>query len=314
MKIVIALGGNALLKPDQKGTYEEQLANVREVCKEMLKIIDMGHQLVITHGNGPQVGNIALQESSTTEVSENPLHVLDAMTQGQIGYLIQSELGNVLRRLGSKRPVVSLITQVLVDRDDKAFKNPSKPIGPFYDEDHARSIALKRGYLMKRVVKSGPKQFRRIVPSPEPGQIVEAEAIAKVLSTGSIIIAGGGGGIPVVRNAKGGYEGVDAVIDKDLSAEKLAQAIRADVLLVLTNVDKVKVDFGTPRQRDLDSMTVSEARGYLAQGQFPMGSMGPKVTACVRFVEWSGKVGIIASLGQAVEALNGSAGTKIVPG
>jgi carbamate kinase len=314
LKIVLALGGNALLDSGQKGTYDEQVRNVRTVAKQVMKIIDRGHQLVITHGNGPQVGNIALQESSTTEVPENPLHVLDAMTQGEIGYLIQRELGNLLRGVGSKRSVASLISQVYVDRADPAFKNPSKPIGPFYSEEEAKRIASKKGFVMKAVAKTGARRFRRVVPSPEPVRMVEADAIGKILGTGLILVAGGGGGIPVVRNAKGEYEGVDAVIDKDLCAERLAEAVRADVLLVLTNVEKVRLNYGTPKERAVDSMTVSEAKEYLRQGQFPAGTMGPKVVACVRFAEWSGKVGIIASLEQAVDALDGAAGTRVLPG
>jgi len=314
LKIVLALGGNALLDSGQKGSYEEQVRNVRTVAKQVMRIIDKGHQLVITHGNGPQVGNIAIQESSTTEVPENPLHVMDAMTQGEIGYLIQRELGNLLRAVGSKRGVVSLICQVYVDKADPAFKNPSKPIGPFYDEEEAKKIATSRGFVMKAVSKTGSRRYRRVVPSPEPVRIVEADAIARMLGTGPILIAGGGGGIPVVKNSKGDYEGVDAVIDKDLCAERLAEAVRADRLLVLTNIDKVRLNFGTAKQRSIDSMTATEAKEYIRQGQFPAGSMGPKVVACVRFAEWSGKVGIIASLDQAVEALDGAAGTRVVPG
>jgi carbamate kinase len=313
LKIVLALGGNALADSDQRGTYDEQVRNVRTVARQIMKIIDRGHQLVITHGNGPQVGNIALQESATSEVPENPLHVMDAMTQGEIGYLIQRELGNLLRAVGSKRSVVSLISQVYVDRADPAFRNPSKPIGPFYTEEEAKKLAGLRGFIMKAVAKSGARRYRRVVPSPEPVMIVEAEAISKVLGTGPILVAGGGGGIPVVKNSKGEYEGVDAVVDKDLCAEKLAEAVRADALLVLTNVDQVKLNLGTPKERPIDSMTVAEAKAYLKQGQFPPGTMGPKVVACVRFAEWSGKVGIIASLQHAVEALDGSAGTRIVP-
>ncbi len=313
MRVVIALGGNALLDSNQKGTYEEQLANVTVVSKQMLRIIDLGHHVVITHGNGPQVGNIAVQQSSTGEVPENPLHVLGAMTQGEIGYMIQMELGNLLRSRGSRLPVVSIVTQVLVDRDDPAFKDPSKPIGPYYDEAGAKRLSSEKGFVMKKVGTKGPRQYRRVVPSPDPVEIVEAEAIAQVIAAGSIVIAGGGGGIPVVRN-DGGYTGVDAVIDKDLCAERLAESVEADALLILTNVDRVKVDYGTPRERSVDTLTVGEAKKYLADGQFPMGSMGPKVTACVRFVEQGGKMGIIASLEKAVEALEESAGTRIVPG
>ena len=314
MKIVLALGGNALLDSGQKGSYEEQVRNVKTVAKQVMRIIDRGHQLVITHGNGPQVGNIAIQESSTTEVPENPLHVMDAMTQGEIGYLIQRELGNLLRSVGSRRGVVSLICQVYVDRADPAFKNPSKPIGPFYDEGEAKKVAASKGFVMKAVAKTGSRRYRRVVPSPEPVRIVEADAVARILGTGPILVAGGGGGIPVVKNSKGDYEGVDAVIDKDLCAERLAEAVRADRLLVLTNIDKVRLNYGTPKQKDIDSMTVTEAKEYIKQGQFPAGSMGPKVVACVRFAEWSGKTGIIASLEQAVEALDGVAGTRVVPG
>ena len=314
MKIVLALGGNALLDSGQKGSYEEQVRNVKTVAKQVMRIIDRGHQLVITHGNGPQVGNIAVQESSTTEVPENPLHVMDAMTQGEIGYLIQRELGNLLRAVGSRRGVVSLICQVYVDRADPAFKNPSKPIGPFYDEGEAKKVAASKGFVMKAVAKTGTRRYRRVVPSPEPVRIVEADAVARILGTGPILVAGGGGGIPVVKNSKGDYEGVDAVIDKDLCAERLAEAVRADRLLVLTNIDKVRLNYGTPKQKDIDSMTVTEAKEYIKQGQFPAGSMEPKVVACVRFAEWSGKTGIIASLEQAVEALDGVAGTRVVPG
>jgi len=314
LKIVLALGGNALLDSGQKGSYEEQVRNVKTVAKQVMRIIDRGHQLVITHGNGPQVGNIAIQESSTTEVPENPLHVMDAMTQGEIGYLIQRELGNLLRSVGSRRGVVSLICQVYVDRADPAFKNPSKPIGPFYDEGEAKKVAASKGFVMKAVAKTGTRRYRRVVPSPEPVRIVEADAVARILGTGPILVAGGGGGIPVVKNSKGDYEGVDAVIDKDLCAERLAEAVRADRLLVLTNIDKVRLNYGTPKQKDIDSMTVTEAKEYIKQGQFPAGSMGPKVVACVRFAEWSGKTGIIASLEQAVEALDGVAGTRVVPG
>ena len=312
MKLVIALGGNALLRPEQKGTYEELVENVRVVCEQIRKFVDQGHQVLITHGNGPQVGNVALQQASTTEVPENPLHVLDAMTQGEIGYLVQRELGNQLRLSGSKRRVVSLITQVLVSADDPSFNNPTKPIGPFYTEAEAKRVTHERGFVVKKVGNSGSRQFRRVVPSPEPVRIIESEAVSEMLRGSSIVIAGGGGGIPVVERRAGEYDGIDAVIDKDLCAEKLAEAVGADVLLILTNVDRVKAYFGTPDERSLDRITVSEARRLLAEGQFPAGSMGPKVTACARFVEHGGEVGIIAALGDSLSALEGSAGTRVV--
>ncbi len=313
MKLVIALGGNALLRPEQKGTYEELVENVKVVCQQIRRVVDEGHQLVLTHGNGPQVGNIALQQSATDEVPENPLHVLDAMTQGQIGYLVQRELGNLLRSSGSNRPVVSLVTQVLVSAEDPSFKNPSKPIGPFYSEADAKRVSEERGFVIRKVVNGGRRPYRRVVPSPDPVRIIESDAIAEMLKAGSVVIAGGGGGIPVIKRPDSEYEGIDAVVDKDLCAEKLAESVGAEVLLILTNVDRVKVEFGTPEERSLDRMTVSEAKRLLLDGQFPPGSMGPKVTACVRFVENGGRMGIIASLERALDALNGSAGTRIVP-
>ncbi len=312
MKIVVALGGNALLEPEQKGTYEEMVENVRVVCGQILKLVEGGNQVALTHGNGPQVGNIALQQSSTSEVPEYPLHVLGAMTQGEIGYLVQRELGNLLRSAGLDRQVVSLITQVLVDADDPSFKNPTKPIGPFYTEQDALRVGRERGFVMKRVAKTGRRPYRRVVASPDPVRIIESEALSQMMKTGAIVIAGGGGGIPVVKN-DGGYDGVDAVIDKDLCAEKMAEAVGADVLLILTNVDRVKADFGSPKERGISRMTLSEAKHLLAGGEFPAGSMGPKVTACVRFVGWGGKMGVIASIEKAVDALNGSSGTRIVP-
>lgn len=311
MKIVVALGGNALLRPEEKGTYEETVENVKVVCRQILKLVQGGNQVALTHGNGPQVGNIALQQSSTTEVPEYPLHVLDAMTQGEIGYLVQRELGNLLHATGSDRQVVSLITQVLVDPRDPSFKNPTKPIGPFYTDQDAARVGRERGFVMKRVAKTGRRPYRRVVPSPDPVKIVESETLSQLMKTGAIVIAGGGGGIPVAKK-DAGYDGVDAVIDKDLCAEKIAEAVGADVLLILTNVDRVKADFGTPKERSIDRMTLSEAKALLAAGQFPAGSMGPKVTACVRFVEQGGKMGVIASIESAVEALDGSSGTRIV--
>lgn len=314
MKIVLALGGNALLRPEQKGTYEEVVENVRVVAEQVGRLVSMGHQLVLTHGNGPQVGDIALQQASTTEVPENPLHVLGAMTQGEIGYLVQRELGNVLRRSATDRQVVSLITQTLVSKDDPSFSTPTKPIGPFYTEAEAARVHEERGFVMKKVSKVGGRQYRRVVPSPDPVEIVESHAIAEMIRTGTIVIACGGGGIPVIRKDGSEYEGIDAVIDKDLGSEKLAEAVGAEVLLILTNVDSVKLAYGTPGERSIDRMTASEAKDLLNQGQFPLGSMGPKVLACIRFVEHGGKVGVIASLERALDALKGASGTSIVPG
>jgi carbamate kinase len=312
LKLVVALGGNALLRPEQKGTYEEAVVNVKGVCQQIVKVIERGHQLVLTHGNGPQVGDIAVQQASSTEVPENPLHVLDAMTQGEIGYLVQRELGNALRAAGMSRPIVSLITQVLVDEEDPSFNNPTKPIGPFYTEEEAAKVSREKGFITRKVAKSGRRQYRRVVPSPDPVKIIEAEAIREILRAGMIVIAGGGGGIPVVRKGDSSYDGIDAVIDKDLCAEKLAEEVGADALLILTNVPKVKVNYGSPSERSLDVLGLVDAKKLLAEGQFPPGTMGPKVTACVRFVEHGGRMGVIGLLEQAVDALDGKAGTRIV--
>jgi carbamate kinase len=313
LRIVIALGGNALEEPGQKASYQAEEENVRAACKEMLEIIEHGHQLVITHGNGPQVGYLELQQSSVPNVPVQPLHVLGAMTQGEIGYLIQRELGNLLRSHSIKRRVVSVVTQTLVSKDDPAFGAPSKPIGPIYDEAGAAKQTA-RGYVMKKVVVKGGSGFRRVVPSPEPVRILEAELISALTETGAIVVASGGGGIPVIQNASGDLEGVDAVIDKDLSAEKLAEAVGADLLLILTNVEKVKIDYGKPGEKDIESMTVSEAKKLLNDGQFAPGSMGPKVLACVRYAEWGGRPGIITSLDKAILALDGKEGTRITLG
>lgn len=310
MRIVIALGGNALEEPGQRASYESEEVNVKRACSQMLEIIEHGHQLVITHGNGPQVGYLELQQASVPNAPVQPLHVLGAMTQGEIGYLIQRELGNLLRSKSIRRRVVSVVTQTLVDKDDPAFRAPSKPIGPVYDEPGAAKQTA-RGYVMRKLVLKGGSGFRRIVPSPEPIRILEAELISSLAETGSIVIASGGGGIPVIQKPNGDLEGVDAVIDKDLSAEKLAEAVGADLLLILTNVDRVKLDYGKPGERDVESMTVAEAKKRMEEGQFAPGSMGPKVLACVRYAEWGGRPGIITSLERAILALDGKDGTRI---
>lgn len=310
MRIVVALGGNALEEPGQKPSYETEERNVRAACQQMLEIIEHGHQLVITHGNGPQVGYLELQQSSAPNAPMQPIHVLGAMTQGEIGYLVQRELGNLLRSKSIRRRVVSVVTQALVSKNDPAFKEPTKPIGPIYDEAGAAKLTA-RGFVMKEVVVKGGTGFRRVVPSPEPIRIVEAELISSLAETGSIVVASGGGGIPVVQKENGDLEGVDAVIDKDLSAEKLAEAVGADLLLILTNVDRVKLDYGKPGERDIESMTVEEAKRYMAEGQFAPGSMGPKVLACLRYTEWGGRPGIITSLEKAILALDGKEGTRV---
>lgn len=314
MKVLVALGGNALMRAGEKGTFEEQVRNVNIACSKLVELVKRGYELVITHGNGPQVGSLAIQQEEAVEkVPPQPLHVLVAMTQGQIGYIIQQTLKNMLEKEGIRKDVVTVLTQVLVDRNDPAFKDPTKPIGPFYFKREAERLSKERGYCIKKVKPGSGRVFRRVVPSPKPLRIVEGEVIRRLVDLGVIVIASGGGGIPVALNEKGEYEGVDAVIDKDLAGEKLAEAVGADVFLILTDVEKVKLYFGSPLERDIDVMSVEEAKKYLAEGHFLPGSMAPKIEACIKFLEWGGKKAIITSLEKAVEAIEGRTGTHILP-
>ncbi len=309
-KIVIALGGNALQEAGKPATAEAQLEVVEKTSEYIADIIDEGYEVIIAHGNGPQVGRIVLQNEYAAPVSPAmPFDVCGAMSQGYIGYHIQQGLTKILRSRGNKSNVVTVVTQVLVDRNDPKFKNPSKPIGPFYTEEEAKKIADEKGYIMKEDAGRG---WRRVVASPMPVEIEELSAVKCLVDNGFVVITVGGGGIPVIRNDKGELEGTAAVIDKDLASEKLAEDLDADALVILTAVEKVSINYKKPDQKDLDKLTVSEARKYMAEGQFAPGSMLPKVEAAVKFVESKpGRITIITSLDKAVEALKGKAGTTI---
>lgn len=312
--IVAAFGGNAVTRATERGTHAEQLANVGEMCRQVRPLIEAGHRLVIIHGNGPQVGVLALQveAGNALGVPDQPFDVLGAMTQGQIGYLIQQTLGNVLREAGDgSRAVASVVTQVLVDRTDPAFRHPTKPIGPFYDRALAERLAAEKGWTVSQ---DSDRGWRRVVPSPQPIEVIEAPAIKALSAAGTIVIAGGGGGVPVVREPDGSLAGVEAVIDKDLAAERLAALVGADTLLLLTGVRRICLDYGTPAQRDLDVLSVGNARRHLAAGQFPAGSMGPKVQAAIRFIEDGGREAIITAPEALADALAGTDGTRIAPG
>ncbi|ACB07996.1 carbamate kinase [Candidatus Korarchaeum cryptofilum] len=305
--LTIALGGNALLQYGQKGTFEEQLANARVTAKQIVEFIKRGYKVVVTHGNGPQVGAILLQqEAGSSQVPAMPLHACGAMSQGLIGYMIQQSLINELRKAGIDMPVATVVTQVLVDRNDRAFRNPTKFIGPWYSEEEAKEKD-KLGWVMKYDVGKG---WRRVVPSPDPIKQVEIEAIRRMVDSGIIVIASGGGGIPVVDEEE--LEGVDAVIDKDLAGERLASSLGAEIFMILTDVEKVAINFKKENQRFLDVLTLEEARKYYEEGHFPPGNMGPKVLAAIRFVERTGKTAIITSLDKAIDALDGKTGTRIV--
>lgn len=306
--VVIALGGNAILQPGQRGTAEEQFANVRATCRQIVTLLEQGYRIVLTHGNGPQVGNIIIQNQATDAVPAMPMDICGAESQGMIGYMLQQSLADELRRRGMDRPVASVITQTVVSADDPAFRKPTKPVGPFYDEVYARKKMAEGETWME----DAGRGWRKVVPSPDPVEIVELEAIRRLARDHTIVICNGGGGIPVVREKDGTLRGVEAVIDKDLGGQRLATGLGADLFMILTDVPAVALDYGKPTQRWVSRMTVAEARGYQKEGHFKAGSMGPKVEACCRFVEAGGRAAVIASLNEALAALAGEAGTRIV--
>ena len=307
--IVIALGGNAILQPGQNGTVDEQMENVDSTAEQVAELIAQGHRVVITHGNGPQVGALLIQqEAGRDRVPPMPLDVCGAESQGQIGYMLQQSIGKMLARRSIPRPVATVITQMVVDPNDPAFANPTKPVGPFYSAYYAEQRMKETG---EKWIEDAGRGWRRVVPSPDPIRIVEQDAILSLVRTGAIVIANGGGGIPVIE--KGGlYKGVEAVIDKDLGGECLARDVGADVLLILTDVAHVALHYKTPHQVDLHTVQLDDLIRYQQEGHFNAGSMGPKVEACRRFVERGGEAAIIAQLDKAVEAIHGNAGTRIV--
>ncbi len=306
---MVALGGNAISQPGQRGTAEEQRANVQTTTRQIATMIRSGMRVIVTHGNGPQVGNLLIQQEEASRlVPPMPLDICGSQSQGQIGYMIQQSLLAQLNDLKPRPRVVTVVTQVQVDAKDPAFGKPSKPVGPFYGEDVARKRMSEKGETW---IEDSGRGWRRVVPSPNPKAIVEHETIRALATDGTVVIACGGGGIPVTVGADGTLVGVEAVIDKDLAAECLARDTKADTLLILTDVSKVALGYRTPEQKNIDAMSAAEARIYLSQGHFKAGSMGPKVEACVRFVEHGGHRAIIASLNEANEALLGRAGTAI---
>jgi carbamate kinase len=301
MRLVLALGGNALLDPEAPPGYESQIENIRQTASRLVTLLDDGHELAITHGNGPQVGNIMLQEERTPP--KMPLDVDVAETQGQIGYLLQREIGAMLSHREEGCRPATLVTQVIVDEDDAAFDEPSKPVGPFYTEEEAQQA---EGTIKK--IGSGEKPYRRVVPSPKPRRIVERETIASLLSKNRLVIACGGGGIPITKEG----EGIEAVVDKDRSAALLAEEIDAERLLILTDVPHVCRDFGTDQQEAIEEMNVEEAVQLAEKGVFGEGSMEPKVRAAARFVEATGRKAIIGSLHNMGQVLEGK-GTVVKP-
>lgn len=309
-KIVVALGGNALEEGEAKGEASAQLDVVRKTCQHLAQIVKEGYDMTLVHGNGPQVGRLLIaMEAGKKETPPMPLDVCNAMTQAYIGYHIQQALSYELKKIDIEKPVVTLTSQVLVDKEDSGFLSPTKPVGPFYTKNQAEFIAREKGYIMKEDAGRG---YRRLVPSPKPIDIIEKESI-KELSKSSIVIACGGGGIPVIEENKGLLEGIAAVIDKDFAAELLAREIGADILLILTAVDNACINFGTNQEESLGEVDPYKLKKYAEQGQFASGSMLPKIEAAINFVESGpGRQAIICSLDNALEGLSGEKGTRVI--
>ena len=309
-KLVIALGGNALQEGNGPATAEAQLAVVERTSVFIADIIEKGYQVILAHGNGPQVGRIVLQNENSVNVTPAmPFDVCGAMSQGMIGYHMQQGLAKALRARGNHTGVATVVTQVVVDQNDKAFLNPSKPIGPFYSEEEAKRLQAEKGYAVKEDAGRG---WRRVVASPVPVEIVELPEVECLIKGGFVVITVGGGGIPVLKDENGDLVGTAAVIDKDLASERLAEDVSADALLILTAVEQVCLNYGKPEEKRLSAITVAEAEQYIAEKHFAPGSMLPKIQAAVIFAKSKpGRRAIITSLDKAVDALHGAAGTTI---
>lgn len=312
---VIALGGNAILRAGQRGTMEEQFSNILQTGRQLVGLLGGHNHIVITHGNGPQVGNLLLAVEEAKDVPPLPLDALSAATQGFMGYMIQQALSNCLREMGLTHNITTVVTQVIVNEHDPAFRRPSKPIGPFYSHAQAMELEETRGWQM---VNDSDRGYRRVVPSPEPLEIQQARIIKSMLDANEIVIAIGGGGIPVIRLPDNSLRGVEAVIDKDMASARLAMDIGADTLLILTEVESVFIDFGKPSQRPVRNLIESEADDLLKEGQFGAGSMKPKIIASLKFLKATPagrhREVYITSPERALDALAGNAGTKIILG
>lgn len=309
-KAVLALGGNAIIKAGQYGNIAQQFKNTRESLSGIVELIEQGYKLAITHGNGPQVGNLLIQQLAglNSNISPLPLGVLNAATEGTMGYMIEQSLQNRLREHNIEKDVLTIITQVVVDKDDPSIKDPSKPIGPFFSKEEAEKLARKYNWHM---IEDAGRGYRQVVPSPIPIDIVPSKTLQKLVDDGQIIIACGGGGVPVYLDKNGNYEGLDAVIDKDHASALLARKIDAELLVILTGVEKVSLNFGKENQKDLDHITLEEAEKYMDEGHFPAGSMKPKIAAAIDFINKGGKRVLITSIDCIVEAFEGKNGTFI---
>ena len=308
--VLVAMGGHAFMQRGEKGDIHDHERNAAEICGSLMTLVERNYNLVVTHGNGPQVGNLLLQNELTKDsVPSMPLDVLVANTEGFLGYVLQQALLNHLRRRDIKRYVVTMITQVLVERDDPAFQNPSKPIGPFLTKEQAEERRERLGW---NILEDAGRGWRRLVASPRPVRVVQRHMIHDSASAGHIVVACGGGGIPIVRGENRDYEGIEAVIDKDLTSSVLAAEIGAELLIILTDVPQVYVYYGKPEQRALGAVTLKEIEALQAEGHFGTGSMGPKVEAIVNFLKAGGKRGLITSPARLGDAMDGRAGTHFV--
>ncbi|MCJ7680130.1 MAG: carbamate kinase [Candidatus Aminicenantes bacterium] len=307
---LIAFGGNAILPQEQRGLQDEQMRNAQKAAQLMIHIIKKGYDLIIVHGNGPQVGNLLIQmEEAINKIPPFSLDICDAMTEGSMGYLLEKALLNELRKNSLDKDVATLMTQIVVDKDDPAFENPTKPIGPYYSKYRALMLMKEKKWIM---VEDSGRGYRKVVPSPRPIDVIPKRIIHNLVYSGKIVIAAGGGGIPVIINGNGLFQGVEAVIDKDFASGLIAHEVGCDLFIILTNVPKICLNFGTPDEKPVSSMTVSEAQKHLDDGQFPPGSMGPKVKAAIEYIESGGNEVLITSANHLKAALLNRSGTKII--
>lgn len=307
---LIAFGGNAILPENQKGLQSQQLKNAQKAARLMVHVLKKGYDLIIVHGNGPQVGNLLIQmEESINKIPPFTLEICDAMTEGSMGFMLEKNIINELRKNSIDKEVATLITQVVVDREDTAFENPTKPIGPFYSQYRASMLKRQKNWKM---IEDAGRGYRKVVPSPRPIDVVAKRVIRDLAYAGKIVIAAGGGGIPVIINGYGLFQGVEAVIDKDYTASLIAKEVKADLFIILTNVPRVYLNYDQPEREPIGEMTVEEAQRYLAEGQFPSGSMGPKIEAAVEYIQSGGEEVLITSASHLKASLVNRSGTKIV--
>lgn len=310
-KVLLAFGGNALIKADEPGLQKQQLDNAKEAAELVVRVLKQGFLPIIVHGNGPQIGNILIQqEEANNKIPPYTMDICNAQTQGSMGYMLERCITNILKYEKIERGVATLLTEVVVDGNDPGFKNPTKPVGPFYPEFRAHELRAQKGWTMKE---DSGRGWRRVVPSPRPLQIVQLKAIQDLIELGYVVLACGGGGIPVTEDPHGFYIGQEAVIDKDRTAAMLAAFTEIDLFVLLTGVEKVALNFGKPDQKEVDRLTVDEAQKHLDDGQFPPGSMGPKIQSCINFVKHSGRTALVTTADAILRGDIEKVGTRIVP-